>query len=670
MWGGQLNRRLDIQGLRALAVIAVVVFHAGVPLESGFLGVDIFFAISGFVITGVLIRSAGPGFLLLKNFYVRRFRRLVPALSILIFVTLVLSLLFFSPFEAQKNTAQTAVGASFGLANAVISLTTGGYFDLAATTNPLLHTWSLAVEEQFYLIFPSLFIAAIWAAKRIRRNISGAMLVTVSITLLSLILMFHGNSSFQNHIPSILKGFYSPFPRMWEFGIGGIAFLLSQQLKNLSPKALNFLAVLGSIFLVVAFFVTDETTPTPGAPTIIPIVGVSLIMFSGSFSHAPVISNALSQRPFVFIGDISYSLYLWHWPLIVFASAIWPDFPLAMFFAAIVAFIPAILSYFFIEQRLIKPWPFKKSRATLLAVSLIMVPVLSASALLYANKNNFWLTTIADIKFQMSQPHLAEKNGCVTLDIPENPIDPKCAFGMSASDESPIYLVGDSHADQFSEALDEVALARSSPLIVSTTNGCPFIPLFIHRPELGDEWQSKCHANALGKLKWLENQTPGTVVISNSGLYFTSMDISLTSESPVEPQSSNLKLYSEALTAEIIKLKDAGHDVVVLSPTPQYLQQPLWPQNCTIPSLLVSWCSSTIPLERAFETIKPVAQVTEKVAQETGAQYIDVTSKLCPAEMCTTVSSKVVHFRNPDHITVNNSKDLAKFFVKSLAVSP
>lgn len=158
------DRRPDIQGLRAVAVLLVVAFHAGLPLPGGFLGVDVFFVISGFVITSMLAREyASRGRINLRGFYSRRFKRLSPALALTLSVTVLLSLALQSPFGTQQITAQTALGALFLSANLVIARNTGGYFDPAAETSPLLNTWSLSVEEQFYLAFPTILIAGWWA---------------------------------------------------------------------------------------------------------------------------------------------------------------------------------------------------------------------------------------------------------------------------------------------------------------------------------------------------------------------------------------------------------------------------------------------------------------------------------------------------------------------------
>jgi peptidoglycan/LPS O-acetylase OafA/YrhL len=171
--------RLDIQGLRAIAVLSVIAFHAGLPVRAGFLGVDVFFVISGFVITAMLQREwLRHGRISFARFYSRRFKRLAPALALMVSVTMVLTFALLSPFGPQQTAAATAAGALFSVSNVVIAMTTGGYFDASAETNPLLNTWSLSVEEQFYLIFPIILSCSWFLASTKRRLKVGGGLPT------------------------------------------------------------------------------------------------------------------------------------------------------------------------------------------------------------------------------------------------------------------------------------------------------------------------------------------------------------------------------------------------------------------------------------------------------------------------------------------------------------
>lgn len=294
------TKRLDIQGLRGIAVLVVLAFHSGLPLHSGFIGVDIFFVISGYVITGVLMRTSGPVFKALRNFFVRRFRRLVPALAVILMVTLLLSLIFFSPFGSQENVALTSLGASFGVANFVISRITGGYFDIAAETNPLLHTWSLSVEEQFYLLFPLLLLGGLALFGKYFRKHRIALLIAFGVTGTSFLAMLLGNHGCLGDVSLSTAGFYSPIPRAWEFGIGSLAFLLTEWFCVLKPWVQKARRLLAVGLLVSAFLFITESTQTPGLMTLLPVIGTALLLMEGpNTSDGPVtkfLSHHLSGR--------------------------------------------------------------------------------------------------------------------------------------------------------------------------------------------------------------------------------------------------------------------------------------------------------------------------------------------------------------------------------------
>ncbi len=346
-------RRADIQGLRALAVIVVLIFHAGLPLPGGFVGVDIFFVLSGFVITKVLLREWNEtGRIRFGSFYLRRFRRLTPALALMVTCTVAFSVLVLSPLGPLQTTAKTGLGAMLLSANAVIANLTGQYFDAPAESNPLLHTWSLAVEEQFYLLFPAI-LAMGWAAGRRMRNpkIFPLLLVT-GIAIASFLLSMTGSTSSEPENLSWLLGFYSPLTRAWEFAAGALlvlgAVVIPQHLKSAKHLG-SLLGITGLGMVAASLWLISGSTPFPGVWTLLPVIGTVLLLVAGTASTNPV-SQALSWTPMVKIGDWSYSIYLWHWPFIVFAVAIWPKSAIAAVVAAVASFVPAMISYLFLEK--------------------------------------------------------------------------------------------------------------------------------------------------------------------------------------------------------------------------------------------------------------------------------------------------------------------------------
>lgn len=308
-----MPHRQDIQGLRPLAVIAVVVFHAGLPLPGGFVGVDVFFVISGFVIMNMLMREfASIGRVSLGNFYRRRFFRLTPPLVSMLTATMLLSIIFESPFGPQVTTMKTAASSMLMSANVFIAGQMG-YFDPRSDLNPLLHTWSLSVEEQIYLVMPMLIVLVWkqfdWKVSRRPSFIFIGMVLMMSFCVSVL-------TTYSYRFPAIPAkfgpsfAFYSPVTRLWEFVAGA---LLAQALfgKIISQQRVGVylfgLIGLGLVFL--SFFVIDEQSDFPGLIVLLPVVGTLVLIWAGTISNT-IYSRLLSSRFLTYIGDRSYSIYL------------------------------------------------------------------------------------------------------------------------------------------------------------------------------------------------------------------------------------------------------------------------------------------------------------------------------------------------------------------------
>lgn len=342
--------RADIQGLRAIAVVMVMLFHARLPFSGGFLGVDVFFVISGFVITAMLHREqVKSGTVRLSQFYLRRFKRLTPALAVMVGIVVLVSAVVLSPLGPQQTVAATGIGALFLVANVVIDRSTGDYFAAAADTNPLLHTWTLSVEEQFYLVFPALLLLGWLLARRHQRARQAALALVAGLAFISLVLALIGPNAVQNTFARSLLGFYSPFTRAWEFAAGALLALLMAKARKDLPHVRTVAGVLGLAGLVATLWVIPEDARMPGPWTLLPVVATLLVIWAGTQGSSPV-NRMLSLRPFTAIGDVSYSLYLWHWPLIVFAALLWPQTPYIAAIAAAVSIAPSIASYLMLEN--------------------------------------------------------------------------------------------------------------------------------------------------------------------------------------------------------------------------------------------------------------------------------------------------------------------------------
>ena len=304
-----LAYRADIDGLRGIAVLLVLAYHLrisgirGLPrFQGGFIGVDVFFVISGFLISSVILGEMAAGKFSLVSFYERRIRRIFPALFVMMFVTAVLAYKYFLPTELEDY-AKSLVAATFSVSN-IFFWRQSGYFDTPATMKPLLHTWSLAVEEQFYIFFP-LFLALVrrFFPNKLRQAVVAIAGISFAVSAIG---------AFKAPVST----FYLAHTRAWELLLGTIlALKILPEIRGAVQR--NLAAAAGVIFIVAAGSFYTTATPFPGLAALAPCVGAALIIAAGQ-SGTSWTGQALAMRPLVFVGLISYSRYLWHWPLIVF----------------------------------------------------------------------------------------------------------------------------------------------------------------------------------------------------------------------------------------------------------------------------------------------------------------------------------------------------------------
>jgi peptidoglycan/LPS O-acetylase OafA/YrhL len=468
--------RADVQGLRALAVLLVVVFHAGLPLPAGFAGVDVFFVISGFVITGLILRQLDAGRFSLVEFYVRRIKRLLPALILMLVAVLVLSFLLESPLGPQQTTAKTGVGAILLVANMVILRTSGDYFDAAATTNPLLHVWSLSVEEQFYLGFSVLLLLA-WTIGRRRgassraAALSVAALTAVSFAFAIACTYADGPLSFVSDPTSL--AFYSSPTRAWEFGVGAlVAFWAHGRAGRGKPgeQAAATTAFAGIVLLAATNLLVDDKTPWPGVIVLLPVAGTAGLIVAGTLASNPV-SRLLSTRPAVWVGDLSYSLYLWHWPLIAFASLLWPG-SAARLLAALTSIVPAWLSYRYVET----PLRAARHRSTVTVFGLGAGTAAAAAGLAFT-LGAFGVTVVpeaATYRAEREALPVGRASGCMLRGRAYVPGDIDRCYTRVARPKGWVMLVGDSHADAISNGVVTAASRLGYDVLALTGAQCEF----------------------------------------------------------------------------------------------------------------------------------------------------------------------------------------------------
>ncbi len=368
-----ISYRSDIDGLRALAILPVVLFHAFPNLlPGGFIGVDIFFVISGYLITSILLKDIQAGNYSIKTFYARRVHRIFPALSVVLLFCLAFGWVVLTAIEYRSLGKHAAGGAGF-IANFMF-WKEAGYFDAAGDTKPLLHLWSLGIEEQFYIVWPLLLY---FFAKRSWNVLS--LILLVALLSFGLNVWQVGSNS--------TAAFYSPLSRSWELALG--AFLAYQALHpahvftSIIERHRSLLSSLGLIMVVIGFVVINESRAFPGWWALLPAMGSALLIASGP--HGLVNRFVLSQRIFVWVGLISFPLYLWHWPLLSFARIIYSETsPVDVRVVLVVLSIGlAALTYHLIE----KPIRHSSSkRPLIIGLSILMLCICIAGFVVYKTK--------------------------------------------------------------------------------------------------------------------------------------------------------------------------------------------------------------------------------------------------------------------------------------------
>lgn len=456
--------RADVDGLRALAIIAVVAFHAFPgKVPGGFVGVDVFFVISGFLISTIIFSSLEQGRFSLLEFYDRRIRRIFPALLLVLAASLVVGWYLLLRGEYSQLGRHTAGGALF-IQNFIL-YGESGYFDTAAERKPLLHLWSLAIEEQFYLFWP-LLLTLVW------KNHSNMFRVTLVIALLSftasLYLIQRG---------SAVAAFYLPVTRLWELMLGGALAYVALHRPELLDRQRDLRAVLGLALIVSALFLLNGASDFPGWWALLPTLGALLVMSAGP--HAWVNRTLLSNRVMVWFGLISYPLYLWHWPLLAFPRIV--DDGLLGRETKAVAILAAILlawaTYRYVERpiRRADPRSPRVSRRLVLAMTL----VLSVGTLV---GHGAWPPRHAGASLD---PIIAAINDWeYPGDMAKHPRRDLTYYYEAGRSGRVTLMLGDSHMEQYAPRVAKVARERpdeTNLVYFATLGSCPPIP-FVEYP--------------------------------------------------------------------------------------------------------------------------------------------------------------------------------------------
>lgn len=454
-----IKYRPDIDGLRAVAVLAVVLFHFSPRFSGGFVGVDIFFVISGYLITDIIEKQISNNNFSYFEFYSRRIKRLFPALLAVLVFGLSVAWLFFFPSELL-DIAKHILASSLFIENIYLWLSTD-YFSSESIFIPYLHLWSLGVEEQFYIFWP-IFISLILAFKLdLRKSLLWILLVS-----------FLANLYFTLGPFSAQTAFYLPVTRFWELAAGALLALQSNHNRD-TPFLKNVLAIIGGILVTLSFWFAREVN-YPGWQAIMPVLGVSMLIYAGS--QAFINKYLLSLKPLVWIGLISYPLYLWHWVFWSFANILFGQNPdvfnvgghlNALFFLAI-SIVAAWLTYLFIES------PIRKSKNIGVVFALATLMLFVALTAILIVKSDGMLERKFKKYNENAQSYLDSsilpKQSTNCMDLLRKSIEWRCLLGNTKAEET-ILVFGDSHAQVFLDVFDKIGKANNKKIVFTGVSG-------------------------------------------------------------------------------------------------------------------------------------------------------------------------------------------------------
>lgn len=642
--------RRDIEGLRALAVALVVLYHAGVPgVSGGYVGVDVFFVLSGYLITGILAREIEQtGTISLTRFYAKRARRLLPAsFTVLSFVGLVLYIVprwlpsLVLPQIYGRSISWDIQRSALYVVNWLYAERSVSYQGSSDAASPVLHFWSLSVEEQFYAFWPLLLLGVAVIAKRSRFAL---IAVIALVTAASLIWSIRLTSIAPD------RAYFVTTTRVWEMSLGGLAALVSTRRSPLvlrerwHERVGRASPVLGLSVIIISAFVFDDSTAYPGYAALVPTIATVVLLRSRVLQanvESTRLGSVLSARPMQWVGARSYSIYLWHWPVLWLAVAVngpltWPVGLLAV----AISVVPAMLSYSFIETPLrssgnspLAIWPtlLGAGAVSLAGFGIGFVLLTSTTGIVRTPETPEPVTEVAGVQLvaEQVQPEagslrydvpLGYSNGC--FETLHSTRYTECVAGDASSEQS-IILIGNSHLAHWAPAIDSLASEHGWRLIYVQHDGCR-----IAESEGQSEACGQWLANAMDRLPELVDEEDAALV--------------LTGPPPpaIESQPEELReLYDPAFRA----LGESGTPAAMFMPVPRG-------------KIVGVDCSTTLRGDlSACATDRTSAMIHGQVladsAQSAGVATLDLTDYFCDATHCPAVIDSLWVRRDEAHLT-------------------
>jgi len=689
----QKQFRSDIEGLRAVAVIAVVFFHAGLPgVGGGYIGVDVFFVVSGFLITGLLWREASTtGAVGLATFYGARARRLLPAAVTVIVATCVASVVLLPPLQARSVIGDGIASALYA-GNYRFAIQGTDYLTADAPPSPLQHYWSLGVEEQFYLLWPALIIGTAWLLARLaRRTGVGASRSVVPYVLVLGVLAtvsFMVSLAWTDTWPS--WAYFSLPTRAWELAVGGLIALTATAWRHLPGPSAAVVGWGGLALIVVTCTQIGEETPYPGTTALLPVLGTALVIGAGCATTELGVGRVLSKPAMRAIGRLSYSWYLWHWPVLLLAPALVGQ-PLGLagrLAMVVVSFVLAILTLHLVEN----PVRFATSLTASAQRSLVAGGVLTALAvaaclvlLMVSPVPVGQGTAAAPVAIGPAAPTVGAPppmsvrdqvlaavaksaaggpvpanltpalkaiakpdvfvNGCVLSwrDVAQ----PDCVSGDAAAPTT-VALVGDSHAAMWQPALEPYAQERHWRLETMSKVLCPFLDLPTNSPYLGRKF-TECEQWRGSVMARLFKEKPQVIVLDMSRRYgadfgFTSYD----------------QAWLDRLTLVVKTLRRTGAKVLVASQVPD--------PHGTVPTCVSAHMDNAIACAPSrADGLNDAGMAAESAATAAGGgQYMNLSELFCTAGRCPVIVGNTLVFRDDNHITTEYARVLAPLLTEMI----
>lgn len=646
----RLSFRPDIEGLRGIAILLVVAYHVGVPgFAGGYVGVDVFFVLSGYLITSLLAKELEhTGGIRLAEFYARRARRLLPAVSLVLFVSLLLARQVYAPFE-QQGFCGTAVATAAYISNWWFAKESTNYLAAERDDNPYLHTWSLAVEEQFYVVWPVVLLIASKGPESTRRR---RLLLTMALlAVLSLAI-----SVWQTRIAAPWAFFGSP-ARTWEFACGGLGALLqtgTSRARVIGHTLVGWAGMAAVIYAAVAF---SQVTAFPGVAAAIPVLGTAAMLVSAASATPSALTSFLTIPPLQWLGRLSYSWYLWHWPSLTIGAALFGEsgWWLKLVLAGLALGL-AWITFVLVEHPVrsspslaARPWGSLGLAVVLTLASLGFAWNARAAAAVAAAQPDQRIFTRA-----WHEVPKVYARGCHLdyLDLDS----PPCNFGEPRAAET-LVLFGDSHAAQWFPALERLATDRGSRLISLTKSACPAPSIERFDLELGRSY-TECS-------DWRRATLDRIVAIRPLAVFMSSAHVYVASPRNAGPETVSLEAWRQGTRQTLSILAAAGIRTFVLRDTPR--------AGFDVPACLARarwnpWLfghACDFDKARSLDAAAFGAEIDAAQDFKT-VEVLDLSDQICTTTTCTPMQDGAVVYRDTNHLTTTFATALAPILAGKL----